>query len=63
MEEKDIPQMWGKSISVSLTERLTQLENENKLLRSALEEIASHHNTLYASIAQSVLNKVKGDIK
>jgi len=59
MQEKDISRMWGKSISVSLTERLTQLENENKLLRSALEEIASHHNTLYAAIAQSVLNKVK----
>jgi len=59
MQEKDISKMWGKSISVSLAERLTQLENENKLLRSALVEIATHHNTLYAAIAQSVLNKVK----
>ena len=62
MEKKDISKMWGKSISVSLTERLTQLEDENKLLKSALEEIASHHNTLYAAIAQSVLNKVKSDV-
>jgi|GEM_PF-4030174 len=61
--DQDISKMWGKSISVSLTERLTQLENENKLLRSALEEIASQHNTLYAAIAQSVLNKLKGDSK
>ena len=59
MEEKDIPQMWGKSISVSLTERLEQLEKENKLYRTALEQIADHKNTLYAAIAQSVLNQVK----
>lgn len=56
--DQDVSNLWGKSISVSLTERLTQLENENKLLRSALEEIASHHNTLYAAIANQALDEV-----
>jgi len=55
---RDTSKIWGKSISVSLTERLTQLEKENKLLRSALEEIATHHNTLYAAIANQALDEV-----
>ncbi|MEM5592852.1 hypothetical protein AAHH67_15790 [Niallia circulans] len=59
MQEKDISKMWGKSISVSLTERLTQLENENKLLRAALVEIAKETDTPYADAAQKALDEVK----
>lgn len=50
---------WEKSIRVSADEKIKQLEHENKIYRAALEQIADHKNTLYAQIAQSVLNKVK----
>lgn len=49
----------GKSISVSVIERLTQLENENKLLSAALEEIAKETGTPYADTAQKALDEVR----
>ncbi|MED3792435.1 hypothetical protein P4571_08260 [Niallia alba] len=40
-------------------DEIDKLKYENKIFKTALEEVASHHNTLHAHIAQSVLNKVK----
>lgn len=46
-------------LKIKYKEKIDRLEKENKLYKTALEQIADHKNTLYAAIAQSVLNKVK----